>query len=112
MRVALLTRDSPEQRYLAERLAAAVELVAVVHSQNVPRRPPKLRYRLLLNRLAFRTVGRSLLRAWFDALASFENRAANWPVTPLVATNINDPEVIAHLERTQPELVAVSARTW
>ena len=64
MKLVVLTSGQGNQKALCHKLAAAFEVVGVVHSDNVPRKPPRHRLRLLANRVAGRTVGAPLAWAW------------------------------------------------
>ncbi len=109
-RFVLLTRDSPEQAALAQRLAGRSEMVGLVICANRPRRPHPHYKRILWNRMLGRIVGRPLTKAWREALEHYS--AFEFPTAPTIRTaNVNDPITLQFLEETRAELVLVSSTT-
>jgi methionyl-tRNA formyltransferase len=109
LRIVLLACDQPNQYALAHKLAATCELAAVVVSANQPRRPPPRRWRIFLNRVEGRLVGRPFVGAWKGLLERYRERYRGFPPSPrLEVGNVNDPETLQAIERAAPDLVVVS----
>jgi methionyl-tRNA formyltransferase len=108
MRVLVLTTDQPNQAALVRRLGEACEVVGVVLSANVPRRPRRHGARRWANRIAERTVGPPFTRAWSRMLARYA-REGDFPDLPrLEVANVNDAPVLGAIDDLVPDLVAVS----
>jgi methionyl-tRNA formyltransferase len=109
MRVLVLTTDQPNQAMLVHRLGEACEVVGIVLSANVPRRPQRRRARRWANRIAERTVGRPFTHAWSRMLARCAREQDGFPQLPkLEVANVNDAAVPAAIDDLSPDLVAVS----
>lgn len=109
MRVVALIGEAPNHRALVSKLSKCADVVGVVLSQNIPKKPRPRTARQLLNKLAGRTVGAPLVNAWFGVLGRFAREFPELPPVPIARTrNVNDPETFAFLERHQADLVVVS----
>lgn len=116
MKALLFTTDQPNQRALANRLAASVPIAGIVNVQapgiaaRGHRKPTvRARARALATRAASATVGLPIRRAWFAMLAHYDRSHPQLPALPtLDVTDVNAPEVIALVERERPDLVIVS----
>lgn len=112
MKLLLLTNPQGNQRALAHRIAAHLPLTAIVTV--TPRRDwtkkPSLakRLRTLAGRLLAFGPGLPLRRAWFAMLAHYDRLFPDFPVDPIEVSDVNAPEVLALVEREQPDLVVVS----
>lgn len=118
-RVAVLMGPSSGSRYVFSKLAAAVELVAVVQQERprrevlraIFRRGKKLRRGYWLDRLLLGAYTKLHLkrRAWvcpeYREVQAAGTFAANCPVQRV--ESINDPAVIELLKQSQPDLVVV-----
>lgn len=110
----LLFFASPQgnQRALAHKIARHVPIAAIVTV--TPRRSwtkkPSLpkRVRALASRVLSFPVGLPLRRAWFGMLAHYDRLYPDFPGPPLEVADINSDEVLALVEREQPDLVIVS----
>jgi methionyl-tRNA formyltransferase len=109
VKVVVLTGDQPNQWALLHKLAREVDLTAVVLSQNMPRKAPRRRLRLLANRLEGRVLGRPFVKAWFQVLARYRERYGGPPLVPVVRVdNVNDQGTLDAIEAHAPDLVVVS----
>ena len=111
MKVVILTNRQGNQSALANKIGRHAEVAAVVLSRNIPARQPGRgkRARLLINRVAGRTVGRPFVRTWFDVLAKYDAQYPKWPTGNIVeVNNVNDDATIDAIERFEPQLVIVS----
>ena len=109
MRVLVLTTPEPNQAALVHRLSERCDVVGVVLSANVLRRPPRRRMRLWTNRVAARTVGRAFTEAWSRMLARYEREWDDFPDLPRIeVTDVNEPPVLEAVQELAPDLVAVS----
>jgi methionyl-tRNA formyltransferase len=108
VRALVLTTPQPNQAALVRKLTQICDVVAVVLSSNVRRRPSR-GVRVLSNRIAGRTAGRPFRTAWFSMLERYASEYADFPAIPqLEVDNINDASVLAIIEEQDPDLVAVS----
>lgn len=109
MKVVLLVCDQPNQHALAHKLARSVDLAAIVVSANRPRRPPPRRWRILVNRIEGRVLGRPFVAAWQTLLARYRAQYAGFPPAPMVpVANVNDEGTLEAIARHRPALVVVS----
>jgi methionyl-tRNA formyltransferase len=109
MRVLLLSDGQPNQAALARKLAGVAELVGVVVSANVPRKPPRRPVRTFANRVASVTAGRPFRDAWLSILERYRSEYGDFPDVPRTeVANVNDAPTLAAVESLQPELIAVS----
>jgi methionyl-tRNA formyltransferase len=109
MRVLVLTNPQPNQAALVRKLTLECQVVGVVLSENIPRRPPKHRIRRWANRIAGRTVGRPLVSAWLKMLQRYDREGAGFPAVPQIkVANVNDRPVLNAIHELAPDLVAVS----
>jgi folate-dependent phosphoribosylglycinamide formyltransferase PurN len=109
VRIVLLACDQPNQHALAHKLAASSELVTIVVSANEPRRAPPRRWRIFLNRVEGRLVGRPFVKTWKALMARYEARHSGFPAAPRVPVrNVNDQGTIDAIEASSPDLVVVS----
>ena len=109
MKIVILSGKQHNQAALCHKLAAVAEIAAIVVSDNVPRKPPAHRARLLANRVAGRLVGRPFVAAWQELQARYHARYATFPTVEQVPVrNVNDPATLAAIERLAPDLVVVS----
>ena len=111
MKVVILTNRQGNQSALANKISRHAEVAAVVLSKNIPARRPDRgkRAKLLINRVAGRTVGRPFVRTWFDVLAKYDAEYTKWPTGNIVEVdNVNDAATIDAIERAAPQLVVVS----
>lgn len=107
MRVMMLTTAAPNQVALSRKLAAEVDLIGLIFSDNLT--PGSQGPRGAMERLGRGMVGWRLHRAWASALETLaERHGANPPIEPLTVPEINDPTVRAAIEATSPELIVVS----
>ena len=112
MKLLLLTNPQGNQRVLAHRIAAHLPLAAIVTV--APRRDwtkkPSFakRLRTLAGRLLAFGPGLPLRRAWFGMLAYYDRLFPDFPVDPVQVADVNAPEVLALVEREEPDLVVVS----
>ena len=111
MRVVVLTNPQSNQNALVSKLARHVEIVAVVHSRNIPRKRPAAskRFRTFLNKLAVHTWGRELLEAWNEMLKRYETEYDTFRAAHVHAVdNVNDETTFRIVEENKPDLVVVS----
>jgi methionyl-tRNA formyltransferase len=109
MRVVLLTQNSPNQRALANRLAKACDLVAVVLSRNIPRKPTMSTAQRLRRSVGQRILAPGLIQADREMMSEYARRYRVFPdVERLQVSNVNDEATLQLIERLHPELVAVS----
>ena len=109
MRVLVLTNPQPNQAALVHKLSEHCQVMGVVLSANIPRRPPKRRIRLSANRIAGRTVGRPFVKAWREMLERYDRLGARFPAVPQIeVANVNDPPVLNAIHEVAPDLVVVS----
>lgn len=111
MKIVLLTNDGPNQRALANKLAGACDLAAIVISKNVPKKkkPPQEQARIFLNAVEARVVGRPFVKAWRDIRARYERAYPGWPSAPRTSVvNVNDPATIGVIDEHAPDYVFVS----
>ena len=111
MRAIVLTNPQSNQNALVSKLAASIELIAVVHSRNIPRKkyPIRKRCNSLLNSFAARSAGRELHRAWNEMLDRYRERYRPFESAPLIKVdNVNDETTLAAINELQPDLVIVS----
>jgi len=111
VRLLLLVGDQPAQRALAHRLATVADVVAIVVSANVARRPPRplARARQVARSLSARVLARPLREAWASLQSGYACEYPGWPDTDLSRVrNVNDLETFASVEHHAPDLVAVS----
>jgi methionyl-tRNA formyltransferase len=113
MKLLVFTSPHGNNRALCHRIAAVLSIAAIVTVQ--PRRDwstkkPGLagRARNFGRRLVSASVGLPLRRAWFGMLAHFDRLYPDFPQAPSEVADINAPEVLALVEREQPDLVVVS----
>jgi methionyl-tRNA formyltransferase len=109
VRIVLLACDQPNQHALAHKLARTNTLAAVVVSANQPRRPPPRRWRIFLNRVEGRLVGRPFVHAWKALMDRYRGQYQGFPEAPRVpVSNVNDPQTLDTIEKLAPDLVVVS----
>jgi methionyl-tRNA formyltransferase len=109
LKLVLLVCDQPNQHALAHKLSQVCEIAAVVVSANRPRRPPPRRWRILVNRVEGRLVGRPFVTGWQRLMARYREAYAGFPPAPLVRVdNVNDPGTLETIARHRPALVVVS----
>lgn len=111
MRVVILTNRQGNQIALANKIGEKTEVAAIVFSKNVPRKTPDFsrRAKLLLNRAANRTIGRELVKVWFEMQKKYDARGSALPTSNIVEVqNVNDAATVAAIEKYAPDLVVVS----
>lgn len=109
MQVLVLTVAEANQAALVRKLTDRCEIAGVVLSANIPHSRPRRRARLLLNRVAARTVGTSFRTAWSGMLARYDRGHGSFPDVPQVEVdNVNDAAVLSAIEGLTPDLIAVS----
>ena len=109
MRIVLLAGEGPEQTALCRKLAAQSDVIGVVRSRNVPRRPPRHRVKRLVNGLLGRVVGRPFLEAWWHLQKEYARLYPDLPPVPRIRVeNVNDPETLKFLADRNPDAVLVS----
>jgi folate-dependent phosphoribosylglycinamide formyltransferase PurN len=90
-------------------LAATLDVAAVFVSRNALRRRPPRAGRLLVNRIAARTLGWPLVGAWFEVQSRYQQMFPHWPPVRIErVASVNDEVVRAGLETISPDLVMVS----
>jgi methionyl-tRNA formyltransferase len=110
VRIVLLACDQPNQHALAHKLARAGTLAAVVVSANQPRRPPPRRWRIFLNRVEGRVVGRPFVHTWKALMDRYRGQyPQGFPPVPRVTVgNVNDQQTSRTIDEAAPNLVLVS----
>jgi methionyl-tRNA formyltransferase len=108
MRVLVLTTDQPNQAALVRRLGEACEVVGVVLSANIPRRPQRQGPGRWADRFAGRTVGRPFTSAWSRMLARYARQGGFPDLPTLEVANVNDAPVLGVIDDLAPDLVAPS----
>jgi methionyl-tRNA formyltransferase len=111
MRAVVLTNPQGNQNALVSKLARRVEIAAVVHSRNIPKKKPRMskRYRALVNRIAVRVWGVELLNAWNEMLGRYEAEYERFRSAPVhTVDSVNDETTIRIVEESKPDIVIVS----
>jgi len=111
MRVVILTNRQGNQVALANKISKNAEVAGIVFSKNIPARGPALakRAKLVLNRVAARTIGRTFVQTWYQLQAKYDSIYPQLPVGNIVdVDNINDDSTAEAIEKLKPELVVVS----
>jgi methionyl-tRNA formyltransferase len=104
--------DQPNQRALANKVAAVCDLRGIVLSRNIPNRPPGARARLraLITGLQMRTVGRPLRNAWVEMQADCALQYPSFPASSrtLRVNNVNDIDTSHLIATLAPDVILVS----
>jgi methionyl-tRNA formyltransferase len=111
MRVVVLTNPQSNQNALLCKLAERVEIAAVVHSRNIPRKRPSAskRLRSYINAFSARTAGRELLNAWTEMLQRYGSKYPQFDRAPIIEVdNVNDDATHDAIRDHAPALVVVS----
>jgi folate-dependent phosphoribosylglycinamide formyltransferase PurN len=90
-------------------LSRIVDIVAIIDSENIPRKPPPNPGRRTFNRFEGYVLGGPLLAAWQQVQHRYRTK---WPAFPRVprirVKNVNDGVTERTLDRFAPDLVLVS----
>jgi methionyl-tRNA formyltransferase len=111
MRAVVLTNQQSNQNALVSKLARHVQIVAVVHSRNIPKKKPTMRKRFgaFRGKVAVRACGGRLLDAWKDMLRRYEAGYEPFRAAPVLEVdNVNDERTFEMIDEARPELVIVS----
>lgn len=109
MKVLLFCDGASNQRALAHKISAQVQLAGIVEVTAPPAGKAGAGRTLSAARLARFAAGLPLRRAWFGMLADYATKYPRFPDVPLTGvSNINAPEVLDLLETVKPDLVLVS----
>jgi methionyl-tRNA formyltransferase len=109
MRTVILTCEQPNQVALCNKVAEVAEVAAVVLSRNIPRKLPKHRLRIFLNRIQNRLVGRPFTRAWSAMMERYRSLYPELPPAEILKVdNVNDDATFGAIARHDPDLVIVS----
>jgi len=111
MRVAVLVGEQASQIALCHKLAEHCDLVSIILSKNIPRKPKPFlqRAKLLLNRFEVRVAGHPLVNAWLLMQSRYTQSYSLPSNVPVIrVSNVNDGVVIERIEASGADLVAVS----
>ncbi|HKP33754.1 MAG TPA: formyltransferase family protein [Sphingomicrobium sp.] len=104
MKVIAIVGDEPIQRALAAKIHDVVRLTHVARV----RIKPSGRRRLIRSAISL-TLARGFRRAWAGLYRHYDQQFPRWPdVATSLHDSANDEELIAAIEREQPDLVVVS----
>lgn len=105
MKVVFLCGSAPNQRALANKLNAVVNLTAIVLVDP----PTSLVKPAISTRFIAATLGLPLRRAWYNMMAHYDRRWPSLPSTEVSShPDVNSESVVRLVERIQPDLVMVS----
>lgn len=105
MKIFAIFGEGGNQRALAHRIHQAVPLAHIA----MVCLPPPVRRRKLLRSAISLTVARGLRSAWQATMRHYDERFPAWPAVAASAhPSANAPDLIALLEREQPDLLLVS----
>lgn len=111
MRVLILTGNASNQVALCHKLQDCCEIVAIVLSENIPRKRVSAfeQPNLLWNKIINRIVGYPLVMAWKQLQHTYHAQYPHYPHVPLVRVkNINDTATLQAIETYLPDLIVVS----
>lgn len=109
MKILVLTNSQPCQAALCHKLAQVAQISGIVISNNRPRKPPRRRFQILLNRVVARALFPQFARTWFELQARYSGSCDGLPPVPVIKVeNVNDGDTLLAMERTDPDLVVVS----
>ena len=104
MKIIAIVGDEPIQRALAAKIHDAVALTHVARI----RIKPSGRRKMIRSAISL-TLARGFRRAWAGLYRHYDQRFPDWPEVPTtIHDSANDEQLIAAIEREQPELVVVS----
>lgn len=96
---------------LANKIAQISDVVAIICSQNIPKKSPDFskKLKLFTNRLANKTIGRNFVKVWFDLHKVYDTLYPSFPDAEMIyVRNINDDLTIDRILEHSPDLIVVS----
>jgi methionyl-tRNA formyltransferase len=111
VRIVILTNPRGNQLALVNKLSRVADIAAVVLSENIPRKKPRIlsRIKLASNAAAGRLFAKEFRHVWIDVRAKYASSAAAIPTEDIVnVRNVNDEATLETIRKVRPDLVLVS----
>jgi len=111
VRIVTLTNTRDNQLALINKLSQVADVEAVVLSDNVPRRPPRLssRVKRASNAAAARFFANQFRDIWMELRSKYSKAYPNVPTDNVInVSNVNDDATVETIRECQPDLVLVS----
>lgn len=108
MKIVLLTGDAPNQKALANKVAAEFDLIGIVIEKK-PGKKQKLSVNKILSKLKDILFYQKITNAWTNLLSYYSRKYPSFPESEIkIVDSINSPDVIKFVQEKAPDLVMVS----